>query len=143
DFRGAQFTAAGLTSTFFRRDGTFYVNTDGPDGALHDYAIRYTFGVSPLQQYLVAFPGGRLQALSLAWDSRPAARGGQRWFHLYPDQRVAPSDALHWTGLYQNWNMQCAECHSTNLRKNYSPVTNAYSTTFTEINVACESCHGP
>ena len=55
---------------------------------LHDYKIDYTFGVYPLQQYLIAFPGGRWQALSLAWDSPPAGQGGQRWFHLYPDEKV-------------------------------------------------------
>ena len=60
----------------------------GPDGALHDYEIAYTFGVYPLQQYLIAFPGGRYQALGIAWDSRPKDQGGQRWFHLYPDQKL-------------------------------------------------------
>jgi hypothetical protein len=58
------------------------VRTDGPDGALRDYPIAYTFGVYPLQQYLIAMPGGRLQALGVAWDSRPKEQGGQRWFHL-------------------------------------------------------------
>ena len=51
--------------------------------------MRHTFGVYPLQQYLVELPGGRVQALSLAWDARPKAQGGQRWFHLYPDERIA------------------------------------------------------
>ena len=143
DFSGVSLTHHGIESTFFRRDGRFFVRTEAADGKLADFEIAYTFGVTPLQQYLVAFPGGRLQVLSLAWDSRPVAQGGQRWFHLYPEQPVASSDALHWTGRYQNWNMQCADCHSTNLRKNYSPVTDVYNTTFTEINVACESCHGP
>ena len=86
NFSNAKFTYAGLTSTFFKRDGKFLVNTDGPDGKFHDYEIKYTFGVHPLQQYLVEFPDGRLQALSIAWDSRPKKDGGQRWFHLYPNQ---------------------------------------------------------
>ena len=76
------------TSTFFRRDGKFFVRTDGPDGALHDYEIKYTFGYRPLQQYLIEFPGGRMQCLPIAWDTRPKAQGGQRWFHLYPDERI-------------------------------------------------------
>ncbi len=61
-FNNAKFNYAGLSSTFFRRDGKFFVNTDGPDGKLRDYEIKYTFGVYPLQQYLVEFPDGRLQA---------------------------------------------------------------------------------
>ena len=100
------------------------MRTDGPDGALHDYEIKYTFGYRPLQQYLVEFPGGRLQCLPIAWDSRPKAQGGQRWFHLYPDERITHADPLHWTGPNQNWNYMCADCHSTNLRRNYDLATN-------------------
>jgi predicted CXXCH cytochrome family protein len=143
DFHDTQFTAASLTSTFFMRDGKFYVNTDGPDGALHDYAIRYTFGVTPLQQYLVEFPDGRLQALSIAWDTRPQEAGGQRWFHLYPGETLRAPDPLHWTGREQTWNYQCAECHSTDLRKHYDARHNRYATTWAEMMVACEACHGP
>ena len=46
------------SSPAFSRDGDkFMVRTDGPDGALARYQIAYTFGVYPLQQYLIAFPG--------------------------------------------------------------------------------------
>ena len=123
NFADARFAYAGTTSRFFRRDGKFFVSTDGPDGKLADYEIKYTFGVRPLQQYLVEFPGGRLQPLGIAWDSRPKEKGGQRWFHLYPGQNIRAGDPLHWTGSLQNWNFQCAECHSTNLRKNFDAAT--------------------
>ena len=143
NFANARFRYAGVTSTFFKRDGRFFVNTDGPDGKLADFEIKFTFGVTPLQQYLIEFPGGRLQALSIAWDARPKGEGGQRWFHLYPNEKIDRKDSLHWTGLYQNWNLQCAACHSTNLKKGYDAASNSYKTTFDEINVACEACHGP
>jgi predicted CXXCH cytochrome family protein len=143
NFANAKFRYAGITSTFFKRDGRFFVNTDGPDGKLADFEIQYTFGVTPLQQYLIEFPGGRFQALSIAWDARPKGEGGQRWFHLYPGERIDHKDQLHWTGLYQNWNLQCAACHSTNLKKGYDAASNTYKTTYSEINVACEACHGP
>ncbi len=139
---GASATPA-VTSTFFRRDGRFYVNTDGPDGRPADFEIKYTFGVTPLQQYLVAFPGGRLQALPIAWDARPKSQGGQRWFHLYPGQRITPRDPLHWTRLNQNWNWMCADCHSTDLRRNYDSASDSFKTAWSEINVSCEACHGP
>lgn len=143
DFDDATFRYNGVTSTFFRRDGGFMVNTDGPDGELRDYTIAYAFGVDPLQQYLIPVENGRLQALSIAWDSRPADEGGQRWFHLYPDDRVDHRDVLHWTGQGQTWNFMCAECHSTNVRKGYAAETASYDTTWSEIDVACEACHGP
>jgi tetratricopeptide (TPR) repeat protein len=143
DFSGAEFTAHGVTSRFYRKDDRFFVRTDGPDGKLHDYAIRYTFGWYPLQQYLVEFPKGRLQSLGIAWDTRPAQEGGQRWFHLYPQETMDHTHPLHWTGREQTWNYQCAECHSTNLHKGYDPASDSYQTTWSEIDVACEACHGP
>lgn len=143
DFAGATYSYAGITSTFFRGDGKFLVNTDGPDGTLADYEIKYTFGVTPLQQYLIEFPGGRLQALSIAWDTRSKEQGGQRWFHLYPDERITHDDELHWTGAQQNWNTMCADCHSTDLKKNYDATTRTFKTGWSEVNVSCEACHGP
>jgi predicted CXXCH cytochrome family protein len=143
DFNDAEFTYAGTTSRFYRRDNGFYVRTDGTDGKLTDYRVAYTFGVSPLQQYLVEFPDGRLQALPIAWDTRPAGQGGQRWFHLYPDEAITYDDELHWTRPAQNWNFMCADCHSTGVRKNYDPATDSFHTRWTEIDVACEACHGP
>src|SRR6185436_19298303 len=143
NFASAKFMYAAITSTFSRRDGKFFVNTDGPDGKLGNFEIKYTFGVRPLQQYLIELPGGRMQALGIAWDSRPKAQGGQRWFHLYPGQNLKAGDPLHWTGVQQNWNFQCAECHSTDLRKNFDATTGIFHTTWAEVNVACEACHGP
>src|SRR5574337_261477 len=142
DFSGASFEHFGVKSRFFRRDGKFMVETDGPDGKPAEFEIKYTFGISPLQQYLVEFPGGRLQALSIAWDSRPKEQGGQRWLHLYPNEEVGHNDILHWTRLNQNWNFMCAECHSTDVKKNYDAKTDTYATTFAEISVGCETCHG-
>ncbi|OAF08662.1 hypothetical protein AXW67_28870 [Bradyrhizobium neotropicale] len=108
DFSGAIFEYAGTHSRFFRDGNKFLVETDGPDGKLATFEIKYTFGVEALQQYLIEFPDGRLQALSIAWDRRPRDKAGQRWFHLYPDAAVIRSDPLHWTKLNQNWNFMCA-----------------------------------
>ena len=143
DFADTAFQYGNVTSRFWRKNGQFMVRTDGPDGTLHDYEITHTFGVDPLQQYLITFPDGRLQALSIAWDTRPAAQGGQRWFHLYPGEQITHRDPLHWTGMYQNWNFMCADCHSTHLQRNYDADTDRYATTWSEISVGCEACHGP
>ncbi len=143
DFADAKVDHFGVETTFSRAGDKFMVRTDGPDGAPHDYEIAYTFGVYPLQQYLIAMPGGRLQALGFAWDSRPKEQGGQRWFHLYPDQALPAGDRLHWTGRDQTWNYMCADCHSTDVKKAFDLTTNTYATTWTDVDVSCESCHGP
>lgn len=138
NFNQASYTADGVTSTFFKRDGKFIINTQGDDGKNHDYEVKYTFGYFPLQQYLVAFPGGRMQATRLSWDSR-----NKKWFHQYAGQRIDYRDWLHWTRNAQNWNTMCSECHSTNLQKNYNLDEDTYNTTFSVLNVSCEACHGP
>lgn len=143
DFADATFTYFGRTTRFSRDGDRFLVNTEGADGAEQEFEVRYTFGVTPLQQYLVAYRGERLQALSIAWDSRPAENGGQHWFHLYPDEDIAPGDPLHWTSAVQTWNFQCAACHSTNLRKHYDLGRDTYATTWSDLDVSCEACHGP
>ncbi|MFO1395161.1 MAG: multiheme c-type cytochrome [Steroidobacteraceae bacterium] len=143
NFDDARFRYFGSESRFFLRDGARYVRTEGPDGRPTDFKVEYTFGVYPLQQYLVDIGRGRLQALSLSWDSRPAAAGGQRWFHLYPNERIDFRDELHWTGRQQNWNYMCADCHATDLRKNYDLATNTFTTRWAELGVGCEACHGP
>jgi len=145
-------TRFGVTSELFRRGEEFCIRTDGPTGEMETYRIEYTFGVHPLQQYLVRFPnqvdlangaklpGGSLQCLPIAWDTQQEC-----WFHLYQDEKipVTASDELHWTRPSQNWNYMCAECHSTNLEMNYDLKTHTYRTTFSEIDVSCETCHGP
>src|SRR5271165_629168 len=143
DFDNARFKYDGIVSTFFRRDGKFFVNIDGADGKLADFEILYTFGLYPLQQYLVAFQDGRMQALSIAWDARPKSAGGGRWYHLYPRDHITYKDPLHWTRLNQNWNWMCADCHTTKLDRNYDAAANTYATTWKEMDVACEACHGP
>jgi len=133
DFSGVRFAGGGQSARFFEKDGGWWVETEG-----RRYRIAYTFGVHPLQQYLIAFPGGRLQSFPIAWDTR-----ARRWFHLYPEDDLKPGDPLHWTGRYQNWNMMCAECHSTGLRKRYDVEQDLYRTTWAEIDVGCQACHGP
>lgn len=124
-------------SRFFRQEAAFKVETEGPDGKQSIFTISHTFGFFPLQQYLIPFPGGRLQCLPIAWDIQK-----KQWYRLPPYDVKGPDDWLHWTKGAQTWNGMCAECHSTRLEKNYDLETNTYSTSWFEINVGCESCHG-
>lgn len=143
DFSDAEFDYYGKKTQFTTRDNGYFVRTENADGKEQDFRVAYAFGVTPLQQYLVEFPGGRMQALPYAWDSRAGEDGGQRWYHLYPDEYIGPGDVLHWTGRLQNWNYMCAECHSTNLVMGYDAETRTYDTTYSELSVGCEACHGP
>lgn len=141
DFESARFDAKGHRALFFKQAGKYLVETEDADGHSKDFEVAYTFGVDPLQQYLLRLPGGRLQAFDIAWDSKPRAAGGQRWFALQP-ATPPPGDRLHWTGREHGWNYACASCHSTNVRKGYDFATNTYKTLFDAVDVACAACHG-
>ena len=36
----------------------------------------------------------------------------------------------------------CSECHSTGVQKNYDANNDRFHTTWSEISVGCETCHG-
>jgi tetratricopeptide (TPR) repeat protein len=137
DFNNVTFSADGVSSRFYKKGSKFYINTEGDDGKNHDFEVKYIFGFTPLQQYLVQFPGGRMQVPRLSWDVNK-----KKWFNQYAGQKIPSHDWLHWTGNAQNWNTMCATCHSTNLRKNYDIESDTYKTSYNIINVSCESCHG-
>ena len=150
DFNDQSIEHYGIASRMFRDAGRFMVHTEGPDGELRDYEVKYVFGVEPLQQYMVELEPpvdetqgalGRVQVLRISWDTQQ-----KRWFYLSPpdvDEKLDSQDPLHWTGSAQNWNHMCAECHSTDLRKNFDVAKLQYATTFSDIDVSCEACHGP
>ncbi len=137
DFNDAVFVKNGIRSRFYRKDGGFFVYTQGPKREMVEYEISHTFGWYPLQQYLIPFSGGKMQCLPIAWDDK-----AKKWFHLYPDLTLDPEEWIYWTNQGQNWNSMCADCHSTELQKNYDPLTGSYDTKWAEINVGCEACHG-
>jgi predicted CXXCH cytochrome family protein len=143
NFDGAALSRQGVDSRFEQRGDEFVVTTDGPDGEPAEFPVRYTFGAEPLQQYLLELPDGKIQALSLAWDTRSQEAGGQRWFHVYGDDPIDHTDVLHWARPSQNWETMCADCHSTALTKRYDVDSDRFDTSYAEVNVACEACHGP
>jgi len=128
----------GVTSRFFTSDNKYFVETEGPGGKPGTFEITHTFGVFPLQQYLVPFPGGRMQCLNIAWDVREG-----KWYRLPPYEVQGSDDWLHWTRGGQTWNGMCAECHSTRLQKGFDVDSGNYETSWVEIDVGCEACHGP
>jgi Tfp pilus assembly protein PilF len=138
DFNDAVFQMDGYQSRYFRKDGKYYVNTEGADGELADFQVTHVFGVRPLQQYLIPFPGGRYQVLGSAWDTE-----NKVWFDMYPAEDIEAGDWLHWTRQAQNWNSMCADCHSTNVDKGFDMASGSYRTSWSEIDVSCETCHGP
>ena len=145
DFDGATFSHGGVTSTFYKKGRQVLGQRPKvPDGKLADFEIRYTFGVSPLaavsDRAAERTPAG---AWALPGTRARKMRAASAGLLSIPIASLTPGDPLHWTGIDQNWNYQCAFCHSTNLKKNYDPHADSFHTTWSEISVGCEACHGP
>ncbi len=138
DFNNSTFSSDGNSALFFKTEDGFYARLAGADNKIEEYKILYTFGTEPLQQYLVAFANGRLQQLPVAWDTLT-----EQWFDPQPDLKAKAGEWVHWTEGGKNWNSMCADCHSTNVEKNFNFAENSYNTGVSETNVGCESCHGP
>lgn len=138
DFNDVRTTLDGVSYFFSKKNSNFSVHIKEIDGSEQEYIISYTFGVHPLQQYLIDFENGKKQVLRVTWDAVE-----KKWYHQYAGDKMDPHDWMHWTESSQNWNTMCAECHSTNLKKNYNHQDDSFKTTYSSINVSCESCHGP
>ncbi|MGY0626799.1 MAG: multiheme c-type cytochrome [Paraglaciecola chathamensis] len=143
DFSDIEVNFHDIATRFFVEDGQYKITTTNKQNKLETFDVPYTFGFYPLQQYLVDVGEGKLQAFNIAWDSRSKEEGGQRWFHLQPIEKITPEHPFFWQRHFQNWNSRCADCHTTDLKRNFEPKSNTFATQFSEVNVACESCHGP
>ncbi len=139
-FDGEVVSYEGLTARFFEQDETYFVELTEP-GDTGIYAIRYTFGYYPLQQYLIAKGEDRLQVVPFAWDSRDQDQGGQHWFHMEEARGEARFARFNWQQPLQNWNGMCADCHSSGLVRHYDVERDRFATQFSELNVGCLSCH--
>ncbi|MCU0070278.1 tetratricopeptide repeat protein [Pseudomonas koreensis] len=138
DFNNITFKAENETTRFLRKGDEFWVNTPGIDGKNADFKVAYTFGIAPLQQYLIEVGEGRLQALGVAWDTEK-----NRWFHLYPGQGVNFKNPLHWSKPSQNANFMCVECHTTGYKRNFDAASNTFASQWNSLGVGCQACHGP
>ncbi|PYR25685.1 MAG: hypothetical protein DMF98_11390, partial [Acidobacteria bacterium] len=132
--RGAvpvKFSQNGRAYSFESRDGHYFV-TISRSGT---FEVHYTLGARRFQGYLSKLPDGRIYVLPVFWHNE-----SKRWVD-WKEITPIPDDPDH--DLRQIWNVTCVNCHATNLAKNFNPATNTYATTWTEMGIGCEACHGP
>lgn len=97
-------------------------------------AMRLAY--DPLVQYLVEVEPGRFQTTDVAFDVHR-----HEWFSVYGEEERNPGEWGHWQGRGMNWNSMCARCHTTAFQRNYDPVTDRYSSNWTEHGIGCVQCH--
>jgi predicted CXXCH cytochrome family protein len=135
DFSGrATLAAHGRAYTFGRDSGTPTVTVRAGDRPAETFRVDYTLGSKRFQGYLSTLPDGRMYVLPVFWH---VASG--RWLD-WKETTPIP-DGAH--DLRQMWNVNCFNCHATNLDRGYQPATATYRTHWTELGIGCEACHGP
>ena len=96
--------------------------------------VDYTLGAKRYQGYLSTMPDGRIYVLPVFWHIE-----SRRWVDW---KEITPiPDGAH--DLRQIWNTNCFNCHGTNIAQGYDVATKQYNSTWTEMGIGCEACHGP
>ncbi len=127
-----------ITSKMFIKDGKYYVNTIGPDGKFRDYEISYVIGINRRQNYITKFPNGELHVLPVEWED-----GEKKWEDYNGLERHYPGDGNYWSDAGRIWQFKCGSCHVTGMEINYNRDSDSFDTTWVDLGIGCEACHGP
>ncbi len=136
DFRpGTRLESYGRAYTMETHDGRYFISVSKKGQPPQKFEINYTLGARRFQGYLSKLPDGRIYVMPVFWHNVT-----KRWID-WKEITPIPDDPNH--DLRQIWNVTCVNCHATNLVKHYDIPTNTYATTWTEMGIGCEACHGP
>ncbi len=130
----ARMSAHGRSYTFGTKQGKPFVTVRAEGRGAETYQVDYTLGSKRFQGYLSTLPDGRMYVLPVFWHVET-----KRWLD-WKETTPIP-DGAH--DIKQLWNVNCFNCHATNLDRGFSAATNTYRTQWTELGIGCEACHGP
>ncbi len=132
--RGTTLAAHGRSHEFSTRQGQLFVTTRSTGRPAETHKVDYTLGSKRFQGYLSTLPDGRIYVLPVFWHVE-----ARRWLD-WKETTPIP-DGAH--DLKQIWNVNCFNCHATNIERGYLPARAVYETSWTELGIGCEACHGP
>ena len=120
------------------------ITCEGPGGEMQTFQIDSIIGVRRIQMFTTKMDGGRIQVLPVMLEVP-----NRRWFdytHFIfggpTDFDVPPDSPNSWYTFARNFNSRCIRCHATEFDPGYDPDAGTYETTWNEMAVGCESCHG-
>jgi tetratricopeptide (TPR) repeat protein len=114
-----------------------------PDGTRQTYPVLHALGGKNVFFFLVPLEQGKLQVAPLAYHVHKKIWYDATSSMVRHFSNGLTDEALDWTDRQLTFNTACHDCHISQLRKNYDPETDSYSTTWTEPGINCEVCHGP
>ena len=131
---GTRFTDHDRSYTLGMKDGKPFMTVAFGSAPPQTFPIDYTLGAKRYQGYLSMLPDGQIYVLPAFWHIAT-----KRWIDW---KEITPiPDGAH--NLKQIWNANCFNCHGTNIVQGYDIGAKAYRSTWTEMGIGCEACHGP
>ncbi|HET9705820.1 MAG TPA: cytochrome c3 family protein [Vicinamibacterales bacterium] len=131
---GTKFSDHDRSYTFGRKDGRPFVSVSFGGRPPETFTVDYTLGAKRYQGYLSTLPEGRIYVLPVFWHV-----ASKRWVDW---KEITPiPDGAH--DIRQIWNANCFNCHGTNIVQGYDLNEKKYRSTWTEMGIGCEACHGP
>ena len=131
---GTTFADHDRAYTFGRKDGKPFVTVTFGQAPPETFTVDYTLGAKRYQGYLSMLPEGRMFVLPIFWHVEH-----KRWMDW---KEITPiPDGAH--DIRQIWNVNCFNCHATNIVQGYDVAAKRYNSSWTEMGIGCEACHGP
>jgi predicted CXXCH cytochrome family protein len=135
DFRdGTTFSDHDRSYTFRMASGKPVISVSFGGRPPETFTVDYTLGAKRYQGYLTTLPEGRIYVLPVFWHV--ASKRWMDWKEITPIP-----DGAH--EIRQIWNQNCFNCHGTNIVQGYDLNEKKYQSTWTEMGIGCEACHGP
>ena len=133
-------------------DVSFIVELNSSGGVLHEtradgtkktYPVLHALGGKNVYFFLVPLEKGKLQTAPIAYHVHKKIWYNSTASMVRHFNGGTVDEALEWTDRQLTFNTACHDCHISQMRKNYDPETDSYSTTWSESGINCEVCHGP
>ena len=135
DFRdGTKFSDHGRSYQFGTKDGKPWISVAFGGSVPETFTVDYTLGSKRFQGYLATLPRGQIYVLPVFWHV-----ADKRWIDW---KEITPiPEGAH--NIRQIWNANCFNCHATNIAQGFDVNEKSYKSTWTEMGIGCEACHGP
>ncbi len=114
-----------------------------PDDLEKTYPVLHALGGKNVFFFLVPLEKGKLQVAPIAYNVHTKTWYNSTGSMVRHFNSGLVDEALEWTDRQLTFNTACHDCHISQLRKNYNPEDDSYTTTWTEPGINCEVCHGP
>jgi len=120
-----------------------YFSTRGEGGLWERYAVDYTIGSKWQQAYATQLPDGQIHVFPIQYNKLEGAWVNY-WKIIDPPGSERPDpDLFHTMNGRTNYQINCAPCHTSQLRAGNPRAEDAGALVFREAGVNCEMCHGP